>query len=331
MIEIENSESYQFFQSHKSLTVIIGAALSFLLVVLVALIYLALPPKNFPVNEPVTIPQGYSAGAIADLLTENEIVHSSGFFYVVLLSFYEPNIQAGTYIFSEPLSVFAVARHLVNTAPQLDMVAVTLPEGFTVEEFANIVSKEDLPDFSIEEFVELGLEKEGFLFPDTYYLSRDFTATDLLLLLEDTYKTKTAAIRSKLENNSLSEYEVVTLASILEREAKDEKSMKLVAGILLNRLENSIRLQVDASIEYAIDHSLSELSAEDLDLDTPYNTYLYDGLPPTPIGNPGLTAIKAVLEPTKTDYFYYLTDDEGEFHYASTFDEHKQNIAKYLQ
>ena len=90
-------------------------------------------------------------------------------------------------------------------------------------------------------------------------------------------------------------------------------------------------LQADASIEYVLDKPLSELTSEDLKIDSPYNTYLYTGLPPTPIGNPGLQAIMAVLEPTESDYFYYITDEDGVFHYAQTFNQHKSNIAKYLR
>jgi UPF0755 protein len=107
--------------------------------------------------------------------------------------------------------------------------------------------------------------------------------------------------------------------------------MKMVSGILQNRLSIGMALQTDASIEYVLDKPLSELSAEDLDLDTPYNTYMYPGLVPTPIGNPGLLAIDAVLNPTPSDFFYYITGNDGNFYYAETFEEHKQNIYKYLQ
>ena len=107
--------------------------------------------------------------------------------------------------------------------------------------------------------------------------------------------------------------------------------MKIVAGILENRLKKNMPLQVDASLEYILHKPLSELSAKDLDLDSPYNTYKNKGLPPTAIGNPGLTAIMAVLEPTITDYIFYLTDNQGNFHYAKTFEEHKKNVTTYLK
>ena len=107
--------------------------------------------------------------------------------------------------------------------------------------------------------------------------------------------------------------------------------MKIVAGILDSRLVLGMPLQVDATMEYVLDKPLSQLEPEDLEIDSPYNTYLNSGLPPTPIGNPGLAAIRAVLEPLPTDYLFYITDENGDFYYAKNFEEHKQNIARYLQ
>ena len=105
----------------------------------------------------------------------------------------------------------------------------------------------------------------------------------------------------------------------------------MVSGILQNRLRIGMALQTDASIEYILHKPLKDLTAADLEIDSPYNTYSHNGLPPTPIGNPGLTAIKSVLEPTPSNYLYYITDTNGEFHYARTFEEHKTNISLYLR
>jgi UPF0755 protein len=134
-----------------------------------------------------------------------------------------------------------------------------------------------------------------------------------------------------MATHPLGEDGVLILASLLEREANSEESMRMVSGILQNRLAEGMRLQVDASLEYVLERPLSTLDASDLDIDNPYNTYRYGGLPPSPIGNPGLQAILAVLDPIESNYFYYITDEDGNFHYARTFDEHKLNIAKYLR
>ena len=130
--------------------------------------------------------------------------------------------------------------------------------------------------------------------------------------------------------------EQLILASIVEREANSEESMKMVAGILLNRLELGMPLQADAAIEYAIDTPLNELKPGELasllqTLESPYNTYKNRGLPPTPIGNPGLQAIDAVLNPTDSEYLFYITGLDGEFYYAETLNEHNLNVDRYLR
>lgn len=292
--------------------------------------YFVSPPSNFPKDEVVSISRGLSASQIADHLADKGVVRSSGVLYLTLLWFHNPSsIQAGTYEFTEPISVFAVANRITSTRIIDNLISLTLPEGYTAREFASLADGV-LTDFNEEEFINLTSNQEGLLFPDTYYIPSDYTATELVNLLTTTYKEKTNNI---FQNNNigLDEYEILILASLLEREANTEESMRAIAGILLARLEVSMRLQVDASVEYVVGHKLNGTRAADLEIDSPYNTYLYKGLPPTPIGNPGLTAIKAVLYPAESDYFYYITDSDGVFHYAMTFDEHKDNIARYLR
>jgi UPF0755 protein len=146
-----------------------------------------------------------------------------------------------------------------------------------------------------------------------------------------TFAKETNDIQTLMDVHSLSYDEILVLASILEREANSEASMKIVSGILQRRLAEGMPLQADASIEYVLNKPLKELTPDDLKIDSPYNTYTNRGLPPTPIGNPGRTAILAVLEPTDTEYIFYITDEEGEFHYAKTYDEHLDNIERYLR
>jgi UPF0755 protein len=233
-------------------------------------------------------------------------------------------------VYPEPLNVWQVAERLTLASSAENLAAVTLPEGFTIEEFAELAST-SLVDFDKELFIELGKGKEGYFFPDTYYLPNDFTAEELVELLSETYVQKTADLSEKIEAHSLTESEIIILASIIEREANTEESMRTVSGILQNRLEIGMALQADATMEYVLNRPLHQLEAGDLEIDSPYNTYLYRGLPPTPIGNPGLMAINAVLNPIESDFFYYLTDEDGNFYYAETFDEHRDNIDKYLR
>lgn len=290
-----------------------------------------LPPQNFPTDSAITISRGLSASSIAHRLEEQNVVKSNLLLYIVLVWFHDPaNIQAGTFVYQEPLNVWQVAKRLTSASGAENLVAVTLPEGFTVKEFAKLASI-GLRDFDTERFVYLGEDREGYLFPDTYYLPDDFTAEELVNLLKETYNRKTATLADEMRQHPLGEYGVITLASLLEREANNEESMRTVSGILQTRLEINMPLQADASMEYVLNRPLNELEASDLEIDSPYNTYLYRGLPPTPIGNPGIMSIRAVLTPIETDFLYYLTDSEGQFHYAETFDEHRSNIARYLK
>ena len=135
----------------------------------------------------------------------------------------------------------------------------------------------------------------------------------------------------QIQASKLSIDEILILASIIEREANTEESQKMISGIFQNRLAINMPLQADASIEYVLDKPLNELTPRDLEIDSPYNTYLNLGLPPTPIGNPGMEAIDAVLNPTKSDYYYYITDENGDFYYAKSYAEHLRNIEQYLR
>jgi UPF0755 protein len=277
------------------------------------------------------IDKGMPVQAIAKRASDVNLVRSSFLLYALLTYSYDPtSIYAGIYRFDEPKNVFEVAKKLASNEVDASLQRITIPEGVTRKEIAKIAQTK-IKDFDVTVFLEQTKNNEGYLFPDTYFVSIDSTAEQFVTLLMDTFLLKVAPYKDKIEQSNFSEYEVLILASILEREANDEVSMKMVSGILQNRLEIGMALQTDASIEYVLNKTLQELEPDDLKIDTPYNTYLYPGLTPTPIGNPGLQAIEAVLEPTVSKYMFYITGDDGMFYYAKTFEEHKKNISKYLK
>lgn len=293
--------------------------------------YLISPPADFPTSEPIKIESGLRVYEIANLLQEKKIIHSAWLF--ALLSKYvdnSTNLQAGVYSFEESKTVFAVLDKLAAGEVISESIRVTFTEGLTIEEYA-LLLENHLPNFNRSNFLELAEGKEGFLFPDTYEFEPKADETDVLSILERNYEAKVQSLQAKIASHNLDEYEVITLASILEREANSKTSMRTVSGILQNRLAIGMALQADATVGYVLDKPLAELTAEDLEIDSPYNTYLYNGLPPTPVGNPGIMAIEAVLDPIETEYFYYITGDDGNFYYATTFDEHRENIRLYLQ
>ncbi|MFM2339398.1 MAG: hypothetical protein RLZZ360_34 [Candidatus Parcubacteria bacterium] len=289
------------------------------------------PPANFPVGNPVTIEDGSSISEIVDTMKTNGVVRSPFLLYTIILTKYSPqDIKASQYVFDKPYNVFQVADKLATGDFTSNLVRVTHREGERVSELAKTVH-EALPTISEADFVAAALPYEGRLFPETYFIPPHFTATDVVKTLTDKYEEYMTTRRAAIAATSLSEAEVIILASIIEREANDVESMGMVSGILQNRLRDGMPLQADASIEYVLDKPLEELTPDDLKIDSPYNTYLNNGLPPTPIGNPGAVSIDAVLDPTPSDYYFYITGNDGIFYYATTYEDHKRNIARYLK
>lgn len=293
--------------------------------------YLTSTPNNFPVNTPIEIELGTSTKAAAKLLKEVGAIRSEYALLLVLkFNHKEESIKASTYIFDKPLSLHELATRLTKGDNTSNLLRITHKEGETVAELAAIAN-EVLIDFDETAFLALAKTEEGKLFPETYFVPKDYTALELFTLMRSTFDAKIAPLDTEIQNHSLSLDEIIILASILEREANSLDSKRIVSGILQTRLDIGMALQVDASMEYVLQKPLSLLTAEDLDTDSPYNTYLYPDLPPTPIGNPGLEAIEAVLNPEPSDYLFYITGDDGNFYYARDFEEHKINIARHLR
>mgnify|MGYP005853659471 CR=1 FL=1 len=239
-------------------------------------------------------------------------------------------IQAGHYQLPQKMSVTNFIKILTTGEIAKESISITFPEGSTIVQMAEIITNSPAT-IDTEVYIGLLKGKEGYAFPDTYFITKNTTAEKLVRLQTETLTEMLISVQPAIQKHTLSESEIITLASILEREANSPESMKMVSGILQNRLAIDMPLQADASIEYVLDKPLSELTATDLKIDSPYNTYLYRGLPPTPISNPGNLAIEAVLEPTSSDYYYYITDLTGTFHYARTLDEHNTNVQRYLR
>jgi len=218
-----------------------------------------------------------------------------------------------------------------------DDVWVTVIEGLRKEEIAQILSD----DVGIPESEFIKRAQEGTLFPDTYLIPRDATIDQVLNTFASNFNKKYSdTLRSQARAQGLSDNDVLILASIVEREANSFQTMKQVASILRKRLKEGYPLQVDATVQYALGYQEEEnswwkksLSLEDLKISSLYNTYTHTGLPPGPIGSPGLSAITAIIESdTDTPYLYYISNKDGsQLHYARTLDEHNENIRKYLR
>lgn len=292
---------------------------------------LARPPLAFPVEERIEIPAGTSLVESTRILAERDVVRSALMLQIILLSASShTNVQAGTYVFETPLSVRDVAHALTSGMYGDPYVRITIPEGFSNQQIDALAS-ERLENIEPGEILRIAADREGFLFPDTYHVPEAFTASELADLMEATARTALDALRDDIERSGRTERDIVIMASILEREANDDESMRLVSGILWDRIDIGMPLQVDASFSYLLGKASDELTLDDLAMDSPYNTYTNRGLPPTAISNPGRIALRAAIDPTPSPYLYYLTAPDGVFHYARTFDEHRENKFRYLR
>jgi len=282
------------------------------------------------------IPKGQAVSVIANRLEEEGLIKNSlAFRFIVKKNGLAQKIQAGSFDLSTSMSSAEIAQKLTQGTYDL---WVTIPEGWRREEIADSLAKQELESFSKEEFLQLTQGLEGRLFPDTYLVPRQISAEQLARLLQQTFEKKIIkGLEDDLSRSSYSLNEVLTMASIVERESKGYDQMRKVAGVLWKRIDIGMALQVDASLQYIKGYDSVQDSwwvtptAEDKKLSSVFNTYKYPGLPPAPIANPGFDAIKATLNSIDTGSLYYLHDRSGDIHFAQTLDGHNENIDRYLR
>ncbi len=293
--------------------------------------YLLITPRHFPEGEMIIIAEGLSLGEVSHLLKEKKVIRSRMLFEACILGTTgDRHVRAGTYLLTEPESVCRIADRIARGTTGLSAIRFTIPEGFTNREIAHTALRL-LRNFDEQRFLEEAKMYEGFLFPDTYFLSPDASDVNVIETLSKEFDKKIEPFLERIERSAHSLREIVIMASILEKEAQTIEDQRMVSGILWKRIEINMPLQVDASFLYLWGKASHELTQEDLRFDSLYNTYVYRGLPPGPIGNPGLSAIEAALTPVSSPYLYYLHDSKGDIHYARTFDEHRQNKERHLR
>lgn len=297
----------------------------------------------------VTIPEGASGDTIASILSENHIVENPKDYYAAVKKLNaDMSLKPGTYSFTTLMDATKVVQQLME-GPNAGSEALTIPEGLTVDQVADRVakaydsiSKEDflnqakasnyVKDYS---FLEGAANDslEGFLFPKTYSLGKDPSADDVIRAMLDQFNAEYkslgfASCEAKIKERygvDMSDYDIVNLASIVEREGLNADQRAHVASVFYNRLAGKLDglryLNSDATMMYVTG---GEVTADDLQSDNPYNTYKHEGLPPTPICSPSLEALKATLEPTDSDdLYFYITQDEEYF--SKTYEEHQQS------
>jgi UPF0755 protein len=281
------------------------------------------PPLDAPVGTVFHINEGASVEAVAQDLKAKHVIQSIFVFKISAYLFAKGGVQAGTYALHGENVVRLVYR-LGAGESGLESVSVTIPEGSTVRDMGVIFEK-TLGDFDSTLFVRNAKEKEGYLFPDTYHFVPGTAPSVVIGAMARNYEEKIEPLRTQIVSSTFTEHEIITMASLLEREARQYETKRVVAGILWKRIELGMPLQVDAVFGYIFNRETYSPSLEDLEVDSPYNTYTHRGLPPGPIANPGLDSIRAALNPSETPYLYYLTGKDGKMYYARTFDQHVAN------
>jgi UPF0755 protein len=287
-------------------------------------------PQKFPIGTVVEIKSGKSLQSITIELHTKNIIRSEFLFRSLVILFGgEKRVIAGDYLLERKQGTFALAKRLVRGQFEINTIKITIPEGWNIFQIADYLNK-NLLQFDKRGFIGLAQKKEGYLFPDTYFVSESVNPAELIKMMEDNFVKKIESVQEQINKSNLKIKDIIIMASILEGEALPE-DRAVVAGILWKRLEIGMPLQVDSTFKYINGKNTYELTVEDLKIDSLYNTYKYKGLPPGPISNPGLEAIISAVNPTKTKYLYFLTEKDGTIHYAKTFEEHKKNRELYLQ
>ncbi|HEY7876388.1 MAG TPA: endolytic transglycosylase MltG [Actinomycetota bacterium] len=302
--------------------------------------------ESAPASDRVTIdiPEGTGTAEIGDLLTREGVIKSSlGWRIAVFLHSGNELIQAGTYQLATGLTAPDALDALLERPPKEEFTRVTFPEGSWLTDFAAALDSDTHIDG--DAFLELatsgkvrskyqpdGIETlEGLLFPSTYeVIERDSARTVLNRLVEEFEKQAAGLDFARVESTGVSAYEAITIASMIEAEAELDEERPMIARVIYNRLQEGMQLGIDATILYALGEHKTTLSSEDLAIDSPYNTREVTGLPPTPIGAPGVKSLEAALNPADGEWLYYvLADCEGHHAFSETYEEFLENKAAY--
>ena len=292
------------------------------------------------------IEKGQGLQEISENLEKENLIKSKIFFELyVFFNKKQNQLQAGGYFLSLSMNVPEIVEKFVSG--KIAKVKITVPEGFTIKQIEEKINELfnttrtvlvvlRVGDFKNEFGFLTGtpddLTLEGFLFPDTYQFFYNESSDEIARkMLKNFEKKLDLNLKEEIEKQGKSIFETVIMASLLEKEIKTLGDKKLVSGILWKRLENGIPLQVDATITYITEKKTTKVLKEDLQIDSPYNTYKYSGLPIGPICNPGLESIKAAIYPEDSNFWYYLSKPDGDTIFSKTLEEHNIAKAKYLR
>jgi UPF0755 protein len=302
------------------------------------------------IKKEFVIEKGDSVKQIARNLEKEGIINGRDFFEIyVWQKKIAGNLQAGEYELSPSMTIPEIVGLFIKGKVKSNEVVITIPEGFSNDDIDKRLSENGLikrmeflsfdknPSLDLSGYDFLrdkpeGIGLQGYYFPDTYRYYNDSSVEGIAKKMLDNFDEKLSQdLREEIKRQNKSVFEVIILASIIEKEAKFPEDMKKIAGVFQNRLNAGKPLESDATINYITGSGRAQSTFEDLQIDSPYNTYKYPGLPPGPISNPGMGAIRAAIYPEMNDYLYFLTKRDGKAVFSRTLEEHLENKRKYLK
>jgi UPF0755 protein len=322
--------------------ILIFLAIFFLAVVFVALrigLFLINPAERGGADQVIVVKEGLSLQEVADELERTKIITNRSLFMMwARVMGYSTKIKAGEYQLSPRMAPIRVLEIL--TTGTIITHPVTIPEGFTKEQIAELLSRKGLVKklrfLSLTDDPEVlkkygisGPSLEGYLYPDTYQVGRGLSAESIIDVMVRRFWEVAKPFAKRAEESGMKMKEVVIIASIVEKETGLGEERPIIASVFLNRIKKRMRLASDPTVIYGIKNFDGNLTRKDLATRTPYNTYVIRGLPPGPIANPGQEAIKAVLYPAKTNYLYFVSKNDGSHHFSKTLKEHNKAVIKY--
>jgi UPF0755 protein len=348
------------FSSERIKKISASFALIFFIGILLSINEIYFPHPSFEGKKHVTIPQGFGSRKIGELLRNEKIIRSKWAFVTYVSLRNEASLlKPGEYAFFSDMDISEIATDILRGGST--EIVLTVPEGRTMADIAKELEDEHIL-FSHEFFALSGYPTidyridtklpnpkvfsdtysflsdkpsfvglEGYLFPDTYRIFKDSSPEDIVKkMLENMNKKLTPDLRAEIAKQKKTIFSIITMASLIEKEVQSDKDRAIVSGILWKRLEREMPLQVDSTINYITGGKSPSVTIEETKINSPYNTYLYKGLPLGPISNPGISAIQAAIYPEKSPYLFYLSTPEGETIFSRTFEEHGAAKRKHL-
>ena len=335
----------------KTLITLLIILILFIAIFSICFVYKITSVPDFEGEKEFVVEQGETFNQISKNLKKQKIIKSEFYFDLYLyLKGMRSSIQAGTYKI-KPQNIIDLSKKLTRGEADNE-IDIKIIEGWSLKDVADNLVKQNLIK-NQNNFLNLTLVKnfknkysflnsinqnnnlslEGFIFPDTYRIYKNATLEEIILKTLDNFDNKfTSSFRTEIKAQGKNLYDVLIVASIIEMEVMTDEDRHIVSDILWKRLDDGMNLQVDSSLKYIIGKKNSNaLTFAELKIDSPYNTYKYKGLPPTPIANPGASAIRAAIYPKKSDYWFYLSDKEGNTIFSKTGAEHEANVEKYLR